>query len=124
MSGAAEQLDGVFGALADPTRRAILDRLSRGDATVAELTAPFEMSQPAVSRHLKVLERAGLITRMRRATARLSHLEAEPLRDAAVWLSGYREYWEESYERLDELLANLQEQERSAAADPEGGSTS
>jgi DNA-binding transcriptional ArsR family regulator len=124
MSVAAEQLDGVFGALADPTRRAILDRLSRGDATVAELTAPFNMSQPAVSRHLKVLERAGLITRTRRATARLSHLEAEPLRDAAVWLSGYREYWEESYERLDELLANLQEQERSAAAGPEGGSTS
>jgi DNA-binding transcriptional ArsR family regulator len=124
MTATAGQLDGVFGALADPTRRAILDRLSRGDATVAELTAPFTMSQPAISRHLKVLERAGLITRSRRATARLSHLEAEPLRDAAVWLSGYREYWEESYERLDELLATLQEQERSAAADPEGGSTS
>jgi DNA-binding transcriptional ArsR family regulator len=118
---AAEQLDEVFGALADPTRRAILDRLSRGDATVTELKAPFAMSQPAISRHLKVLERAGLITRTRRATARLSHLEAEPLREATVWLSGYREYWEESYERLDELLANLQQQERSAEAGPEGG---
>jgi DNA-binding transcriptional ArsR family regulator len=124
MAMAAEQLDEVFGALADPTRRAILDRLSHGDATVAELKAPFTMSQPAISRHLKVLERAGLITRTRRATARLSHLEAEPLRDAAVWLSSYREYWEESYERLDELLANLQEQERSAEAGPEGRSGS
>ncbi|MDH4113012.1 MAG: metalloregulator ArsR/SmtB family transcription factor [Actinomycetota bacterium] len=108
---AVDQLDVVFGALADPTRRAILTRLTHGEATVAELVAPFEVSQPAISRHLKVLERAGLISRTRRATARLSHLEAEPLRQATVWLAGYREYWEESYERLDELLAAMQDDE-------------
>lgn len=102
----------MFGALADPTRRAILTRLARGEASVLELAAPFDISQPAVSRHLKVLERAGLISRTRRATARLSHLRAEPLREATVWLAGYREYWEESYERLDELVAALQEGER------------
>ncbi|WP_018684503.1 ArsR/SmtB family transcription factor [Actinokineospora enzanensis] len=104
-----DQLSAVFGALADPTRRAILARLRAGDANVAELAAPFAMSQPAVSRHLKVLEAAGLITRSRRATARLSHLEANPLRDATAWLAGYREYWEESHDRLDELLARLQD---------------
>jgi DNA-binding transcriptional ArsR family regulator len=101
------QLDAVFGALADRTRRAILARLTDGEATVAELAAPFPMSQPAVSRHLKVLEDAGLITRSKQATARLSHLRAEPLRDAVGWLASYREYWEESYQRLDELLATL-----------------
>ena len=103
-----QQLDAVFGALADPTRRAILARLTSGDATVAELAAPFAVSQPAISRHLKVLERAGLISRQRRATARLSHLEAEPLRDATQWLETYREWWEESHGRLDALLARLQ----------------
>ncbi len=103
-----DRLSAVFGALADPTRRAMLDRLAKGDATVTELAAPFEMSQPAISRHLKVLERAGLISRSRQATFRLSHLEAEPLRQATAWLARYREYWEESYERLDELLASLQ----------------
>ena len=102
------QLDSVFGALADPTRRAILATLAQGDLTVGELAAPFAMSQPAVSRHLKVLESAGLITRSRRATARLSHLEAEPLREATEWLARYRAYWEASHERLDELLATLQ----------------
>jgi DNA-binding transcriptional ArsR family regulator len=101
------QLDAVFGALADGTRRAILARLSQGEASVAELAAPFPMSQPAVSRHLKVLEEAGLITRSRHATARLSHLRAEPLREAVGWLAAYREYWDESYQRLDELLAGL-----------------
>lgn len=105
MSG--DQLSAVFGALADPTRRAILTRLTDGDATVAELAAPFSMSQPAISKHLKVLERAGLVTRSRRATARLSHLEAQPLRDATEWLASYREYWDETYDRLDELLATL-----------------
>jgi DNA-binding transcriptional ArsR family regulator len=103
----AGQLDSVFNALADPTRRAILARLTEGDVNVAELAAPFRMSQPAVSRHLKVLEQAGLISRHRRATARLSHLEAEPLREATVWLADYREFWTESYERLDELVARL-----------------
>ena len=103
-----DQLSAVFGALADPTRRAILTRLTAGDATVAELAAPFKVSQPAISRHLKVLEQAGLISRHRRRTARLSHLEADPLRAATVWLADYREYWTESHERLDELLAALQ----------------
>jgi DNA-binding transcriptional ArsR family regulator len=108
----SDQLSVVFGALADPTRRAILARLTEGDATVAELGAPFQISQPAISRHLKVLEGAGLISRRRRATARLSHLEAEPLREATVWLARYREYWDESYDRLDALLASLQEGSR------------
>jgi DNA-binding transcriptional ArsR family regulator len=103
-----DQLSAVFGALADPTRRAILARLTEGDATVAELAAPFSMSQPAVSKHLKVLERAGLVSRSRRATARLSHLEAEPLRDATEWLAKYQQFWDESHDRLDALLAALQ----------------
>ncbi|MDQ3695596.1 MAG: metalloregulator ArsR/SmtB family transcription factor [Chloroflexota bacterium] len=107
MSG--NQLNSVFGALADPTRRAILTRLTQGDATVAELAAPFNVSQPAISRHLKVLERAGLISRRRRATARLSHLEAEPLREATAWLARYQEYWDESYDRLDALLATMRD---------------
>src|ERR687893_1144939 len=105
---AVDRLSAVFGALADPTRRAILARLTEGDANVAELAAPFAVSQPAISRHLKVLEQAGLISRIRRATARLSHLEAEPLREATMWLARYREYWDERYDRLDELLATLQ----------------
>src|SRR5437773_12005849 len=122
----AQGLDEVFGALADPTRRAILARLASGDANVGELAAPFRVSQPAISRHLKVLERAGLISRKRRATARLSHLRAEPLRQATVWLAGYKDFWEQSYERLEELLAALQEQEtdRSPPGDPTGRSTS
>jgi DNA-binding transcriptional ArsR family regulator len=97
-------------------------RLTRGDASVLELAEPFSVSQPAISRHLKVLERAGLITRTRRATARLSHLRAEPLREATVWLAGYREYWEESYERLDELLSAMQEEEADRSRDPHRGS--
>jgi DNA-binding transcriptional ArsR family regulator len=103
-----QYLDAVFGALADPTRRAILARLTDGDASVAELAAPFRVSQPAISRHLKVLERAGLISRSRRATARLSHLEAAPLRDATEWLARYQAWWDESHGRLDALLARLQ----------------
>lgn len=103
-----DDLSAVFNALADPTRRAILARLAQGDANVAELTAPFSVSQPAISKHLKVLEGAGLISRTRRATTRLSHLEADPLREAVGWLVGYREYWEESHDRLDALLAALQ----------------
>jgi DNA-binding transcriptional ArsR family regulator len=116
---AVDQLDAVFGALADPTRRGILSRLTEGEASVLELAEPFSVSQPAISRHLKVLERAGLITRTRRATARLSHLRAEPLREATVWLAGYREYWEESYERLDELLPVLQQQETDRSRKPD-----
>jgi DNA-binding transcriptional ArsR family regulator len=107
-----DHLSAVFGALADPTRRAILARLRDGEASVAELAAPFAMSQPAISRHLKVLEQAGLISRSRRATARLSHLRAQPLKEATEWLARYREYWEQSYERLDELLTELQQEEK------------
>ncbi|GAA4635805.1 metalloregulator ArsR/SmtB family transcription factor [Actinoallomurus vinaceus] len=107
---ADDRISLVFAALADPTRRAILTRLTRGDATVAELAAPFDVSQPAISRHLKVLENAGLISRTRRATARLSHLEAEPLREVTTWLAHYQRFWDESHERLDELLAALQGQ--------------
>jgi DNA-binding transcriptional ArsR family regulator len=104
-----DQLSSVFGALADPTRRAILARLADGgDQTVGELVKPFGMSQPAISRHLKVLEGAGLISRRRRQTARLSHLEAQNLREAAVWLVRYEDYWKESHARLDALLARLQ----------------
>lgn len=106
-----DTLNAVFGALADPTRRSILTQLTEGDATVGEIAAPFNVSQPAISRHLKVLEQAGLISRRRRATARLSHLEAEPLRQATVWLAGYREFWEESYDRLGELLTSLQDKQ-------------
>jgi DNA-binding transcriptional ArsR family regulator len=105
---AADRLSLVFGALADPTRRAILARLADGEATVAELAAPFAMSQPAVSKHLKVLEQAGLVSRTRRATARLSRLEAEPLREVTTWLARYQRFWDESHERLDDLLAALQ----------------
>jgi DNA-binding transcriptional ArsR family regulator len=115
-----DRLSTVFGALADPTRRALLARLAAGDATVAELAAPFTVSQPAISRHLKVLEHAGLVSRTRRATARLSHLEAQPLRDATRWLARYREYWQESHDRLDELLAALQD-ERTAGRPAETG---
>lgn len=103
------RLDAVFGALADPTRRAILARLADGDLTVAQLTAPFPVSQPAISRHLKVLEGAGLISRRREATSRLSHLEAGPLRKATAWLARYQAYSDESYERLDALLDSLQQ---------------
>lgn len=109
-------LDAVFGALADPTRRAILAQLTAGDRTVAQLAAPFPMSQPAISRHLKVLEAAGLITRSRRATARLSHLEAAPLRDATAWLADYQAWWDESHGRLDALLARLQADPTPASA--------
>jgi DNA-binding transcriptional ArsR family regulator len=110
-----DQLSTVFGALADPTRRAILARLAEGDLAVRDLAAPFPVSQPAISRHLKVLEGAGLISRSRRATARLSHLEAEPLREATAWLARYQAYWDERFEQLDELLAQLQRRPEPAA---------
>ena len=109
-----DRLSTVFGALADPTRRAILARLADGDLAVRDVAAPFPMSQPAISRHLKVLEDAGLISRSRRATARLSHLEAEPLRDATAWLARYQAYWDERYDQLDELLAKLQRPDAAA----------
>ncbi|MEI6664638.1 MAG: metalloregulator ArsR/SmtB family transcription factor, partial [Chloroflexota bacterium] len=113
-------LDDTFAALADPTRRAILARLAdRGDASVAELAAPFDMTQPAISKHLKVLERAGLITRQRHAQRNLSHLEATPLRAAAHWVETYRQFWEESFGQLDALLVELQANESNA---PRSGS--
>ena len=104
-----DQLSETFAALADPTRRAILARLVEGDATVRELAEPFSVSLPAISRHLKVLERAGLITRGRQAQSRPSSLRVEPLREATEWLARYQEYWDESYDRLDRLLAAQQD---------------
>ena len=104
-----DQLSSIFGALADPTRRAILARLTDGDLSVSQLAAPFPMSQPAISRHLKVLEGAGLISRSRRATVRLSHLEAAPLREATEWLARYQSFWDDSFERLDALLTSIQD---------------
>ena len=106
-TGYAHQLDATFAALADPTRRAILARLATGEATVTELAEPFAMSQPAVSKHLMVLERAGLVSRRREAQRRPCRLEAEPLKQATEWLADYRDYWEESYQRLDALLDEL-----------------
>jgi DNA-binding transcriptional ArsR family regulator len=102
------QLDATFAALADPTRRAILARLASGEATVNELTEPFSMSQPAISKHLKVLERAGLISRGRDAQRRPRRLEAEPLAEASEWLERYREFWEGNFQRLDALLHVMQ----------------
>ena len=107
----SEALDATFTALADPTRRAILARLAQGEASVTELTEPFRMSQPAISRHLRVLERAGLITQGRRAQLRPRRLEAAPLKDATEWLERYRQFWEESFNRLDELLQEMKEKE-------------
>jgi DNA-binding transcriptional ArsR family regulator len=104
----AARLDATFAALADPTRRAILARLASGDASVRELSEPFSMSQAAISKHLKVLERAGLISHGREAQRRPRRLEAAPLAEANEWLERYRQFWEESYGRLDVLLAELQ----------------
>jgi DNA-binding transcriptional ArsR family regulator len=108
---ATDVLSNTFAALADPTRRAILTRLSAGEASVTELAEPFEMSLPAVSKHLKVLERAGLITRSREAQWRPCRLEAAPLKDVDDWVERYRRFWEESFDRLDEYLTQLQEEE-------------
>ena len=101
------RLDAIFAALADPTRRAILTRLSSGEASVTELAGPFAMTQPAISKHLKVLERAGLISRDRDAQRRPSRLVAEPLAEASEWLEHYRQFWETSFQRLDGLLDEL-----------------
>jgi DNA-binding transcriptional ArsR family regulator len=103
----SERLDATFAALADPTRRAILARLATGDAAVAELAEPFSMSQPAVSKHLKVLERAGLISGGRDAQRRPRRIEAQPLAEANAWIERYREIWEGNYARLDDLLDEL-----------------
>jgi DNA-binding transcriptional ArsR family regulator len=103
-----ERLNAVFSALADPTRRAILSRLRDGEASVKRLAEPFEMSLPAVSQHLKVLERAGLISRGREAQWRPARLDAAPIKEVAQWAYGFREYWQETFERLDDLLDELQ----------------
>ncbi|MFL6121732.1 ArsR/SmtB family transcription factor [Actinophytocola sp.] len=105
---AVDQLSTTFAALADPTRRAILARLARGEASVTELAEPFAMSLPAVSKHLKVLENAGLITRGRTAQWRPCRLEAAPLRQATDWLAEYRRFWEDGFDRLDQHLRDLQ----------------
>ena len=104
----AERLDRTFAALADRTRRAILARLAQGEASVTELAKPFDMTMPAISKHLKVLERAGLIERGREQQWRPARLQARPLKEVAEWSERYREFWEESYERLDEYLEELQ----------------
>jgi len=109
----AGQLDAIFGALADPTRRAILARLALGEAAVNELAEPFSMTQPAISKHLKVLERAGLISRDRDAQRRPSRLEPERLAKASAWLEQYRQFWETSFARLDHVLEELKTQEKS-----------
>src|SRR3984893_2860981 len=108
----ASRLNETFAALADPTRRAILARLASGDAGVMQLAKPFDMSQPAISKHLKVLERAGLIDRGRKAQSRPCRLRAGPLKEVADWAERYRRYWEQSFERLDAYLGKLQRQEK------------
>jgi DNA-binding transcriptional ArsR family regulator len=112
VSTTADRLDRTFAALADPTRRAIVARLAAGEASVTELAEPFEMSLPAVSKHLKVLERAGLVARGRERQWRPARLEPSPLKDVAEWTEPYRRFWEESYERLDEYLDELQGRRR------------
>jgi DNA-binding transcriptional ArsR family regulator len=106
------RLDATFAALADPTRRAILARLASGEASVTELARPFAISQPAISKHLKVLERAGLISRGRDAQRRPCRIEAKPLAEADEWLENYRRIWEETFQRLDALLEELKTQEK------------
>jgi DNA-binding transcriptional ArsR family regulator len=105
-------LDATFAALADPTRRAILARLAQSEASVSELAKPFAMSQPAISKHLKVLEKAGLISRGRDAQRRPCRIEAQPLADANAWLEGYRQMWEANFGRLDALLKEMKTQEQ------------
>jgi DNA-binding transcriptional ArsR family regulator len=107
-----ERLDATFAALADPTRRAILDRLARGEASVLELAAPFAMSQPAISKHLKVLERAGLISRRRDGQRRPCRLEAAPLHELDRWVERYRQHWEERFAALDDVLEDLKRKEK------------
>jgi DNA-binding transcriptional ArsR family regulator len=109
-------LDATFAALADPTRRAILSRLAMGDASVRDLAQPFAMTQPAISKHLKVLERAGLISRDRDAQRRPSRLTARPLAEASEWLDHYRQFWESSFQRLDGLLEELKPKKKKRAS--------
>jgi DNA-binding transcriptional ArsR family regulator len=117
---ASESLDLTFATLADPTRRAILARLASGDASVKELAEPFEMTQPAISKHLKVLERAGLISRGRDAQRRPCRLEAKPLAEVADYIERYRRSWEEGFARLDEYLQELKKKEKEGPSDSRG----
>jgi DNA-binding transcriptional ArsR family regulator len=112
---ASDRLSATFGALSDPTRRAILARLAAGETSVTRLAEPFEMSLPAISKHLKVLERAGLIARGREAQWRPCRLVGAPLKDAADWLEEYRRFWEDSFDRLDDYLRELQAKDKRAA---------
>lgn len=111
----SQRLDSTFAALADPTRRAILARLASGETWVTELAKPFAISQPAISKHLKVLERAGLISRGRDAQRRPRRLEAKPLKEATGWLEGYRQFWQGSFQRLDALLVEMKTKEKKRA---------
>src|SRR5438477_10890937 len=114
----SQHMDATFAALADPTRRAILARLASGEASVTELAEPFAMTQPAISKHLKVLERAGLISRGRDAQRRPRRLEAKPLAEATEWLENYRRFWEHSFQRLDVLLDEMKTEEKRGPATP------
>lgn len=116
-----DSLSLTLSALADPTRRAILEQLAHGDATVTELAAPFAISQPAISKHLRVLRRAGLISQTRLAQRRPCRLEAQPLRDVAEWAEQFRQSWDTSFRRLDAFLTQVQDQSRHAQADPPHG---
>ncbi|MEO6206373.1 MAG: metalloregulator ArsR/SmtB family transcription factor, partial [Candidatus Limnocylindrales bacterium] len=116
----SDPLSTTFAALADPTRRAILARLAQGEASVKDLGAPFEMSQPAISKHLRVLERAGLIEQGRHAQWRPRRLQAGPLRDIADWVSHYRHHWEDSFERLDAYFREMQEGQEQGDGDDDG----
>ncbi len=115
----SDTLSIIFAALADPTRRAILARLANGEANVTELAEPFAMSLPAISKHLKVLEHAGLISQGRKAQWRPCHLEASPLRQISEWTEPYRRFWDECYQRLDEYLLEMQKKEQPDGANPE-----
>jgi DNA-binding transcriptional ArsR family regulator len=114
----ADELSTIFAALADPTRRAILARLAQGEASVKQLAEPFAISPPAVTKHLKVLQRAGLISQGRQAQWRPCRLEAGPLKDVADWLEAYRHFWDQRFERLEEYLVALQEKERQREGEP------
>lgn len=116
-----DHLSATFAALADPTRRAILAKLAAGEASVTKLAQPFEMSMPAISKHLKVLERAGLIARGREAQWRPCRLEAGPLKDASKWLDHYRKFWEQSFDRLEDYLREVQAQEGTAKEEKKNG---
>jgi DNA-binding transcriptional ArsR family regulator len=118
---AVDHLSSTFSALADPTRRAILSRLSKGERSVSELAEPFEMTLPAISKHLKVLEKAGLIQRSREAQYRPCKLNPKPLREAAQWVENYREFWEQSLDRLEDYLADLQGKPRQGKEKKRGG---